>query len=117
MNETTSSNIGRVDPPPTGQLGADGPTALAQRELLDELEPGLTTGSGEAAEPPADRHVDLAAAHASPALLAIRDHLLVALAFASGIYEAICFLSFGKVFTAFQTGNIVFLGLGLAGTR
>jgi uncharacterized membrane protein YoaK (UPF0700 family) len=43
--------------------------------------------------------------------------LLVALAFASGIYEAICFLSFGKVFTAFQTGNIVFLGVGLAGTR
>jgi uncharacterized membrane protein YoaK (UPF0700 family) len=39
------------------------------------------------------------------------------MAFASGGYEAICFLSFGKVFTAFQTGNIVFLGLGLAGTR
>jgi hypothetical protein len=51
------------------------------------------------------------------ALLAVRDRLLVALAFASGIYEAICFLSFGKVFTAFQTGNIVFLGLGAAGTR
>jgi uncharacterized membrane protein YoaK (UPF0700 family) len=43
--------------------------------------------------------------------------LLVALAFSSGIFEAICFLSFGKVFTAFQTGNIVFLGLGAAGTR
>jgi uncharacterized membrane protein YoaK (UPF0700 family) len=69
------------------------------------------------ARPATDRLVDRAAAHASPALLAIRDHLLVALAFASGIYEAICFLSFGKVFTAFQTGNIVFLGLGLAGTR
>jgi uncharacterized membrane protein YoaK (UPF0700 family) len=47
----------------------------------------------------------------------LRDRLLVALAFSSGIYEAICYLSFGKVFTAFQTGNIVFLGLAAAGTR
>jgi uncharacterized membrane protein YoaK (UPF0700 family) len=39
------------------------------------------------------------------------------LAFSSGIYEAICYLSFGKVFTAFQTGNLVFLGLIAAGTR
>jgi uncharacterized membrane protein YoaK (UPF0700 family) len=42
---------------------------------------------------------------------------LCALTFAAGAYEAICFLSFGKVFTAFQTGNIVFLGLIAAGTR
>ncbi|GAA1218247.1 YoaK family protein [Pseudonocardia alaniniphila] len=68
-------------------------------------------------EPSAERIVDQAAAYASPALIAVRDRLLVALAFASGIYESICFLSFGKVFTAFQTGNIVFLGLGIAGTR
>jgi uncharacterized membrane protein YoaK (UPF0700 family) len=54
----------------------------------------------------------------SPArLLAVRDRLLVALAFAAGIYEAICFLSFGKVFSGFQTGNIVFLGVVAAGTR
>src|SRR4030088_1027497 len=64
-----------------------------------------------------DRVVDRAAAHATPSLIAVRDRLLVALAFTSGIYEAICFLSFGKVFTAFQTGNIVFLGVGAAGTR
>jgi uncharacterized membrane protein YoaK (UPF0700 family) len=64
-----------------------------------------------------DRVVDRAAAYATPARLAIRDRLLIALAFASGSYEAICFLSFGKVFTAFQTGNVVFLGVGLAGTR
>jgi uncharacterized membrane protein YoaK (UPF0700 family) len=68
-------------------------------------------------EPPVDRIVDRPAAHATPALLAVRDRLLVGLAFSSGIYEAICFLSFGKVFTGFQTGNIVFLGLGAAGTR
>jgi uncharacterized membrane protein YoaK (UPF0700 family) len=64
-----------------------------------------------------DRVVDRAAAHASPTQLTVRDWLLVALSFSSGIYEAVIFLSFGKVFTAFQTGNIVFLGLGVAGTR
>lgn len=68
-------------------------------------------------DPAADRRVDPVAAHAPPALLAVRDRLLVALAFSSGMYEAICFLSFGKVFTGFQTGNIVFLGVVAAGTR
>jgi uncharacterized membrane protein YoaK (UPF0700 family) len=64
-----------------------------------------------------DRVVDRAAAHATPAELAVRDWLLVGLSFATGIYEAICFLTFGKVFTAAQTGNLVLLGIGLAGTR
>ena len=64
-----------------------------------------------------NRVVDRSAAHATPALLAVRDWLLVALSFSTGIYEAISFLTFGKVFTAFQTGNIVGLGLGVAGTR
>jgi uncharacterized membrane protein YoaK (UPF0700 family) len=39
------------------------------------------------------------------------------LAFSSGIYEAISYLSFGKVFTAAQTGNLVLLGVVAAGTR
>ena len=47
----------------------------------------------------------------------MRDWLLVGLSFATGIYEAICFLTFGKVFTAAQTGNLVLLGIGVAGTR
>ena len=64
-----------------------------------------------------DRVVDQAAAHATPAELAIRDWLLVGLSFATGIYEAICFLTFGKVFTAAQTGNLVLLGIGVAGTK
>jgi uncharacterized membrane protein YoaK (UPF0700 family) len=64
-----------------------------------------------------NRRLDRSAAHATPKLLAVRDSLLVVLAFSSGIYEAICYLSFGKVFTAFQTGNIVFLGIVAAGTR
>jgi uncharacterized membrane protein YoaK (UPF0700 family) len=59
-----------------------------------------------------DRVVDLAAQHATPALLAVRDCLLVALAFSTGIYEGISFLTFGKVFSAAQTGNIVLLGIG-----
>ena len=59
-----------------------------------------------------DRVVDLAAAHATPAHLAVRDWLLVALSFSTGIYEGICFLTFGKVFSAAQTGNIVLLGIG-----
>jgi hypothetical protein len=45
-----------------------------------------------------DRVVDRAAAHATPAELAIRDWLLVALSLATGIYEAICFLTFVKTF-------------------
>src|SRR6202046_2408324 len=57
-----------------------------------------------------DRVVDLAAAHTTPALLAVRDWLLVALSFSTGIYEGISFLTFGKVFSAAQTGNIVLPG-------
>jgi uncharacterized membrane protein YoaK (UPF0700 family) len=41
----------------------------------------------------------------------------VGLSFATGIYEAICFLTFGKVFTAAMTGNLVLLGIGVAGTH
>jgi uncharacterized membrane protein YoaK (UPF0700 family) len=54
---------------------------------------------------------------ATPELLAVRDWLLVVLAFSSGIYEAICYLSFGKVFTAFQTGNLLLLGVFAGGIR
>jgi uncharacterized membrane protein YoaK (UPF0700 family) len=64
-----------------------------------------------------DTVADRAAPLAAPTLVAVRDWLLVALSFSTGIYDAISFLSFGKVFTAFQTGNIVELGLGVAGTR
>ena len=64
-----------------------------------------------------NRVLDRSAAHAAPGQLAVRDWLLVALSFSTGIYEAISFLTFGKVFTAFQTGNIVLLGVGIAGTR
>jgi uncharacterized membrane protein YoaK (UPF0700 family) len=44
-----------------------------------------------------------------------RNRLLVLLTFSSGAVDAICFLGLGKVFTAFMTGNFVFLGLRIAG--
>src|SRR3954451_593 len=44
-----------------------------------------------------------------------RDLLLVGLAFSSGAVDAIAFLGLGKVFTAFQTGNLVFLGIDAGG--
>ena len=45
-----------------------------------------------------------------------RDRLVVALTLSSGAVDAICFLALGKVFSAFMTGNLVFLGLGIAGS-
>ena len=45
---------------------------------------------------------------------AVRDLRLIALTFSSGAVDAIAFLGLGKVFTAFQTGNFVFLGIGAA---
>src|ERR1700738_3053400 len=47
--------------------------------------------------------------------LRVRDLLLSALTVSSGAVDAISFLALGKVFTAFMTGNIVFLGLRTAG--
>jgi uncharacterized membrane protein YoaK (UPF0700 family) len=49
------------------------------------------------------------------AALRVRDVLLKALTVSSGAIDAISFLALGKVFTAFMTGNIVFLGLRTAG--
>ena len=45
----------------------------------------------------------------------VRDLLLNGLTFSSGAVDAISFLQLGKVFTAFMTGNIAFLGLRVAG--
>jgi uncharacterized membrane protein YoaK (UPF0700 family) len=48
-------------------------------------------------------------------VLKVRDLLLNALAVSSGAIDAISFLALGKVFSAFMTGNIAFLGLRIAG--
>jgi uncharacterized membrane protein YoaK (UPF0700 family) len=44
-----------------------------------------------------------------------RGLLLIVLTVSSGAVDAISFLALGKVFTAFMTGNLVFLGIGIAG--
>jgi uncharacterized membrane protein YoaK (UPF0700 family) len=49
--------------------------------------------------------------------LKVRDILLNALAVSSGAIDAISFLALGKVFSAFMTGNIAFLGLRVAGAN
>jgi uncharacterized membrane protein YoaK (UPF0700 family) len=46
----------------------------------------------------------------------IRDRLLDALTVSSGAVDAISFVALGKVFTAFMTGNVAFLGLRVAGS-
>src|SRR4051794_14778686 len=43
----------------------------------------------------------------------VRDLRLMGLTLASGAIDAISFVALGKVFTAFMTGNLVFLGLGV----
>src|SRR5918998_4996247 len=48
--------------------------------------------------------------------LRVRDGLLMALTLSSGAVDAISFLALGKVFTAFMTGNLVFLGLLAVGS-
>jgi uncharacterized membrane protein YoaK (UPF0700 family) len=45
----------------------------------------------------------------------LRDWLLFTLTVSSGAVDAISFLALGMVFTAFMTGNLAFLGMGIAG--
>jgi hypothetical protein len=46
----------------------------------------------------------------------VRNRLLDALTVSSGAVDAISFLALGKVFTAFVTGNVAFLGMAIAST-
>ncbi len=47
----------------------------------------------------------------------IRDLLLIGLAVATGAVDAVSWLGLGQVFSAFMTGNFVFLGLRIAGAH
>src|SRR5215467_5779637 len=47
--------------------------------------------------------------------VSVRNWLLAALTVSSGAVDAISFVALGKVFTAFMTGNVAFLGMGIAG--
>jgi uncharacterized membrane protein YoaK (UPF0700 family) len=44
----------------------------------------------------------------------LRDALLVVLAMAAGSVDALAWLALGKVFSAFMTGNLVFIAVGLS---
>ena len=44
----------------------------------------------------------------------IRDVLLAVLAVAAGSIDALSWLALGKVFSAFMTGNMVFIAVGLS---
>jgi uncharacterized membrane protein YoaK (UPF0700 family) len=46
----------------------------------------------------------------------VRNRLLDALTVSSGAVDTISFIALGKVFTAFMTGNIAFLGMAIAST-
>ena len=48
--------------------------------------------------------------------VAHRNALLDALTLSSGAIDAVSFLALGKVFTAFMTGNVAFLGMAFAGS-
>src|SRR6201993_484967 len=47
----------------------------------------------------------------------VRDALLVALTFASGAVDAISYFGLGQIFSAFMSGNMVFLGFGIANIK
>ena len=46
----------------------------------------------------------------------VRNKVLDALTVSSGAVDAVSFLALGKVFTAFVTGNVAFLGMAIAST-
>lgn len=46
----------------------------------------------------------------------MRTGTLLLLTFATGIVDAATFLGLGQVFAAMQTGNVIFLGVGVAGS-
>jgi uncharacterized membrane protein YoaK (UPF0700 family) len=48
--------------------------------------------------------------------ITVRNWLLAALTVSSGAVDAVSFLALGKVFTAFVTGNVAFLGMAIAST-
>jgi uncharacterized membrane protein YoaK (UPF0700 family) len=50
-----------------------------------------------------------------PAVVPDRDLLLILLTASAGAVDAISFLALGKVFTAFMTGNLVFIGIDIGG--
>jgi uncharacterized membrane protein YoaK (UPF0700 family) len=54
------------------------------------------------------------ALEAPPGLEGLLPKALLALTFVTGVIEAAAFLGLGQVFTAMMTGNVLFLGFGIA---
>jgi uncharacterized membrane protein YoaK (UPF0700 family) len=55
--------------------------------------------------------------HGSPRWIADpRTRRLLMLTFVTGIVDTVTFLGLGQVFSAMQTGNVIFLGFGIAGS-
>jgi uncharacterized membrane protein YoaK (UPF0700 family) len=67
-------------------------------------EPGMLTAAA----------TDLQGVGADTAGEHVRDVLLVALTVASGAVDAISYFGLGQIFSAFMSGNMVFLGFGIA---
>lgn len=55
-----------------------------------------------------------AAAGRTHASTALRDALVLALSLSAGATDALCYLALDGKFSAFMTGNLVFLGLGIS---
>jgi uncharacterized membrane protein YoaK (UPF0700 family) len=90
---------------PAGWCGACSKEVLTMFGSTARSEPEVVSRLGGRASDGDDHH---------DAVLA-RNNLLLLLTLSSGAVDAICFLGLGKVFTAFMTGNFVFLGLRIAG--
>ena len=81
-------------------LGENGPIGMTKSARLDFVRPAGNMHKSDGETSTQDETV--------------RDVLLVALTVASGAVDAISYFGLGKIFSAFMTGNIVFLGFGIA---
>ena len=81
-------------------LGENGPIGMTKSARLDFVRPAGIMHKSDGETSTQDETV--------------RDVLLVALTVASGAVDAISYFGLGKIFSAFMTGNIVYLGFGIA---
>jgi uncharacterized membrane protein YoaK (UPF0700 family) len=65
---------------------------------------------------PAVPHPDSLSQRAAESIRHPLTRLLLVLTFTTGVVDAVSYLGLGRVFTANMTGNIVFLGFGIAGS-
>jgi uncharacterized membrane protein YoaK (UPF0700 family) len=85
--------------------GSTPPHRVEHADATGALTPGRPTPTGRRAR----------LARRRPSDTRLRDMLLVALTLAWGSIDAISFAGLGRVYSAFQTGNVIVLGLGTSG--